>query len=804
VGFYDVSIVDSMQIRALKCVIELEQNLLLDKTCNKLLAFNPKEKSSEYSDESDNDIYEKNKYEEMDDPELKFCPYCPARFFFRSDVRCHIRFHKYRGWSHACECCSFNARSAIHISSHEVVHSDEYEQRTSELLASGYPVNQRYPRPLEYLAPDLPQQTQRWLKCDVKEKPDFSVKRKRRIKRPCFPDGESNSTTALPSTFRLQTEHHEKTNKRRRRSTIIAETSTGSSLSSSSPTKTGNKVQTGIAMKTNSPNTTTKSITTKITNIKSIKDTSVKTPKSAYIRQFKCDMCPGQFFKLTALQYHKTLHGGSGIHQCRKCDYAVSTYGNLIRHESVHRDLPPREKIKCGPLKHKVKINKKSIGNKTTTMPAPLPPPPLPLTSNSTSNETMNNEDIQIDPEFGTSMLGNPNFYYPTTIKNGVAQPRRYKCEKCPSAFDKREQYAVHLTLHGASDKYKCDKCDYAVRYVTNYVQHQRKHLRDAEIRKNNEQAIDRAKMIAAQEKESEMSRLRRKQTKSNVPKLINLEPRDTVFLNEISDQQTAYELNAAYGDTGFVENGAVETSTVFRCNHCPYEGNSRSLLDRHLLHHQVVQENRHSTDAKLLSASLKRAWKRKCRFCTYRTHGDNDLTEHTRVHFLRSNGAVLSSLAMTDINVIDSEDPDFEDTDHIEYHGKRVVYHQQKRHRDKDKVSDDCSDNDEDDEVAGEVEEEAFSVFKDRGAESQGEEGKYYTGKIKRFSPTTQPPPVLIDYNDNRTMCNASDGTTQNKPLVRPAFVRFIDDGKELEFVEKGRPETIQVGTVGRKRRSK
>ncbi|KAI5705420.1 hypothetical protein M8J75_014817 [Diaphorina citri] len=179
----------------------------------------------------------------------------------------------------------------------------------------------------------------------------------------------------------------------------------------------------------------------------------VKKPSGRVItKQFSCTKCPAQFFKSVALQYHLTLHGGNGPHKCRSCDYAVKTYGNLIKHEQVHDTLAPR--VKCKLLKPLKKEE------------------PHPLKAFAKPEYHLKN----IDPEFGFLMLGNPNFNYPTYIKNGKVKTKRYKCHKCPSAFEKREQYKVHLSLHGAQQKYKCDKCDYSVKYYANYIQHIRKH----------------------------------------------------------------------------------------------------------------------------------------------------------------------------------------------------------------------------------------------------------------------------------------------------------------------------------------
>ena len=70
----------------------------------------------------------------------------------------------------------------------------------------------------------------------------------------------------------------------------------------------------------------------------------------------------------------------------------------------------------------------------------------------------------------------NPWYIYPTCKKNGKTKERRYKCPKCPSAFDKLDQYKVHIQLHGSQQKYKCTDCDYSVKYYANYLQHIKKH----------------------------------------------------------------------------------------------------------------------------------------------------------------------------------------------------------------------------------------------------------------------------------------------------------------------------------------
>lgn len=817
VGFYDITVVDTIQLRALEYVMELEQSLLLDKNTaiNSGISHSGDEMLSDTS--SDNEIQEDvTKYTEIDEPELKFCPYCPARYFFITDLRFHIRFHRFRGWKNACDCCSFVARAKSHVAAHEIVHCDEYAQRTTELITSGYPVNPKYPQPSEYPASgsddSFPQlQRQPWSPPELPNyndsktpSPDPDGQRQRRTKRVRYSEPNAATTVQPPPI-----ECADDTSKRRRRSMVVGVAMKTASVKPPPPAllpvlKTINLKSTPPPLLPAPKTPVANAINT--TNVATIKQDSqksnsdaavkpVKNTKASYIRQFMCTMCPGKFFKSTALQYHKTLHSGPGRYRCRRCDYAVSTYGNLVRHETVHRDLPAREKVKTKTSKKLRALSK--LKGKGKKIPLPVILSAMPGTSGSqpenSTNDNDGQEEFQIDPEFGSAMLGNPNFFYATTVKNGVIRSKRYKCPKCPSAFDKRDQFAVHLTLHGARDKYQCDKCDYAVRYTANYVQHQRKHAQDAEIRKNNEQAADRAKMIKEQEEASNTQRVRRRptaedrkpqrQTKLMLPPPVKLQPQDTTFTNEISDQQTAYELNAAYGATG---NLVGETTTsLFRCAQCPFECDIRSQLDRHTTHHHVAMNSS--------GAASKRSWKRSCRFCTYRTHGEVDLAEHTRVHFLRSTGEPVPNNG--DYSSVETYVPptDIGESDHIEFHGKRVVYSQRRRNNNTDEKEDVPDDLDE-----GDI--EPFFVFKDCGefrsrtidpATGNGMTTAAMIRSHKRFSPDRPPPHMTIDYNDNRT------GGDHKAPPA--AFVRFFDSGTRLEFLDDDPAEP-----AAKKRRNK
>lgn len=257
-----------------------------------------------------------------------------------------------------------------------------------------------------------------------------------------------------------------------------------------------------------------------------------KRPPRVITKQFSCTKCPAQFFKSVALQYHLTLHGGNGPHKCRSCDYAVKTYGNLIKHEQVHDTLAPRVKCKLvKPLRREE---------------------PNPMKAFAKPEYHMKN----IDPEFGFLMLGNPNFNYPTYIKNGKVKTKRYKCHKCPSAFEKREQYKVHLSLHGAQQKYKCDKCDYSVKYYANYIQHIRKHEKSESF---DDIVVSSGKVVSSPSKDVKL--------------LVN--------------KESAAKINIVQ------DNDMARLKEEFHlCKFCPYASTNPSALKNHIQRHHNIPDD--------------------------------------------------------------------------------------------------------------------------------------------------------------------------------------------------------------------
>ena len=166
-------------------------------------------------------------------------------------------------------------------------------------------------------------------------------------------------------------------------------------------------------------------------------------------KHLSCPLCPAKFSKDSkTLQYHTSLHGSNGPYRCRFCDYAVKAQDNLIKHEKLHKESS--QDSNCA---------------KTPMTPVPSSGVDLVLKRPLSTNEELR--------DIGELSEGSPDKSCSSSSK---ARGKRYKCAKCPSAFEKKEQFKIHSNLHGSKQKYPCNRCDYAVKYYANYLQHTKKH----------------------------------------------------------------------------------------------------------------------------------------------------------------------------------------------------------------------------------------------------------------------------------------------------------------------------------------
>ncbi|XP_076222934.1 uncharacterized protein LOC116428312 isoform X5 [Nomia melanderi] len=293
---------------------------------------------------------------------------------------------------------------------------------------------------------------------------------------------------------------------------------------------------------------------------------------------FTCAKCPARYFKLDALEYHMTLHGSNNRFKCTDCDYSSKTAQNLVKHQVVHR-------------------------------------------RQNEANEVTSNQSPPSDPQFGLYMRGNPNFVYPGYLRNGRLKEKRYKCHKCPSAFEKREQYRVHLTLHGAKQRYRCDTCDYSVKYYANYIQHLKKHQANAEAQASRRQFEDDTITIDSDTVSDNMPSVSRSgktlKSSASTPAAISLN--GTMMLNYSSMQASNQDKQSLLlmQKKGILVSHNEETETL-RCQSCPFSTCDKDAMDSHKRRHGIER----------VTPS--------CPHCDYRPRKDENIGEHIRLHFTR------------------------------------------------------------------------------------------------------------------------------------------------------------------------
>lgn len=318
---------------------------------------------------------------------------------------------------------------------------------------------------------------------------------------------------------------------------------------------------------------------------------------------FTCAKCPARYFKLDALEYHMTLHGANNRYKCNDCDYSPKTAQNLTKHQVVHR-------------------LHNEIGEATTSsaVVTAVPAPPSMQTA-------------LPDPQFGIFMRGNPNFVYPGYLRNGRLKEKRYKCHKCPSAFEKREQYRVHLTLHGAKQRYRCDTCDYSVKYYANYIQHLKKHQANAEAQASRRQfeddriSIDSDSVVSGDRFAGPTASRSGKSLRSSggagvhaiaassVGGAFNVAASNNVALQPSNQDKQSLLLMQKKGI--IPSTGDAETETI-RCQSCPFFTTDKDTMDAHKRRHGIER----------MTPS--------CPHCDYIPRKDENIGEHIRLHFTR------------------------------------------------------------------------------------------------------------------------------------------------------------------------
>ncbi|XP_076269371.1 uncharacterized protein LOC143201994 isoform X2 [Rhynchophorus ferrugineus] len=361
-----------------------------------------------------------------------------------------------------------------------------------------------------------------------------------------------------------------------------------------------------------------------------------------------CSDCPARFLNKTEHKIHRGFHHGSSQkYKCDSCSYSSDNDSYLTSHKKVHtseyhlrteklkefnavsldhpepelRELVLSNGDSAWEVVYKSEIERKNnILASFLSMPLKSSQQNVPISGTDLfqrrsearqvlecieREELPDETDVTPNVPVDVSVQGNPEFVYQKCMKNGRVKEKRYKCHKCPSAFEKREQYKIHLGLHGSRQRHSCEYCDYSVKYFANYVQHLKKHKFNEDAQAAMKKSLD--AMDDTDEADESMEVV-------SDPAPDNCD--DGSLKLSVADQQMLNIMEQRKSNS----NSPVDDKKTYYCSHCPYVNGRRDALDNHLKRHECV--------SKIKSAYA-------CEYCDYSVPQAHFLRDHTKLHFI-------------------------------------------------------------------------------------------------------------------------------------------------------------------------
>nr|CAI5838999.1 unnamed protein product [Callosobruchus analis] len=333
-----------------------------------------------------------------------------------------------------------------------------------------------------------------------------------------------------------------------------------------------------------------------------------------------CKECPARFLKENEFGIHKRFHGSKLSYKCDYCSYTSREKPHLYSHYKVHTsEYQERTKILQsmyitsanypqstvvtknfnGESAWVVSDTKSEMSTLCSILNKPLKSSQMvPLSGTDLflqKSEAEQKHVAELSREASPLPDEGNGDSYASNLKNGKVKEKRYKCQKCPSAFDKKDQYKVHSNLHGAKQRYICDYCDYSVKYYANYIQHLKKHRMNAE-------ALTSRRASDGIDVEPDET--------IEVTSDVDIKPKISVADRQI---ETILEQRQIY------QPKELEEKKVYWCPNCPYTNPSKAAVSSHNKRHVSV-------------SGIRNAYT--CEHCDYSVPQNHFLREHTKLHF--------------------------------------------------------------------------------------------------------------------------------------------------------------------------
>ncbi|XP_050715478.1 uncharacterized protein LOC126998114 isoform X3 [Eriocheir sinensis] len=529
-----------------------------------------------------------------DEKILYYCQRCPARFFLEKEIQIHSRFHN-TSLPHTCDHCNYGTRHPAHLLTHLKVHTPEYQQRTRSMM------------------------------------------------------GQHRTASSYPPVPGLTIPHELADLSGEKHSAKEAGGSGSRPFSSSPPPAPGVMPQpppTSKYMCDQCPATFSKLVT--LQYHQSLHGTKNPHP---------CPKCTYAGKTWDSLQQHILLHNQydqncqaekAANESAKKAEAQKALEASLSSKISQRTEkdnntssIPPLKLKLIGPrpgtgennhdgsrpqfkyyveeqvplsgvdlLRRKTQMEKEGDRHFSDVEYMIRPH----VFSKSKGREDMEEEDPK--------RIGDPQLHYPLHIDKvtGKSREKRYKCSKCPSAFEKVEQYTVHTNLHGSSHKYRCRICDYSVKFYANFMMHIKRHKyherMEAQTSGETPPLDNDSKYEPIVSKENSSQGEKVVSSKTQNEEHSNKENLEEADLTTIERQHLLLQNKKGVGEAPKKDD--ERERRVYYCQYCPYANIRRDAVDSHSM--------RHRANGGFGSY--------KCTFCDYTASQPNFIREHTKVHF--------------------------------------------------------------------------------------------------------------------------------------------------------------------------
>ncbi|XP_071519036.1 uncharacterized protein [Panulirus ornatus] len=538
-------------------------------------------------------------YRKADEKVLYYCQQCPARFFFEKEIQIHSRFHS-AGLPHTCDHCNYGARQPAHLLAHLKVHTPEYQHRTRTMMSQHRTASTHPPVPGLTLPLDVT--------VDKSEDNHTDKRAEKTGHRPfsASPPPTSNVMPQPPPTSKymcdqcpasfsklLTLQYHQSLHGAKNPHQCHRCSYAGKTFESlQQHLQLHSQYDVSCQAERSAKETDTNK---KVESQRTIESSSKSKGYSKSSEKDVCSYHPPIKLKLIGLRPGVSDNGSDG--GCPQFKYYVEEQVPLSGVDLLRRKTQLEKEGHDKPIT--------DVGSNGKTYA---------LSKNKTSKEKEELEDD--DPK----RIGDPKLHYPLHIDKvtGKSREKRYKCNKCPSAFEKTEQYHVHSNLHGSNHKYKCRICDYSVKFYANFMMHINRHKYHERMVSQSDGSplpVDNDLKYEPVISYGDTSQ-GDKGARNRMEDLANKENLEDADLTTSERQHLLLQNKKGCAESSKKDD--EKERRVYYCQYCPYANIRRDAVDSHSLRH-------HANGGYGVY---------RCTFCDYTASQPNFIREHTKVHF--------------------------------------------------------------------------------------------------------------------------------------------------------------------------